>query len=105
MNPIAFLGDKESITGFKAFGVSTYIVDDPEKVKPVFDEVIKNQHKLVFITEDLADYLDDEINKYFTQAYPIISIFPGLKESSASGEEKILRIIELTVGSNILKEK
>ncbi len=105
MNPIAFLGDKESITGFRAFGVAIYIVDDSEKAKPVFDEVIKNQHKLVFITEDLAEHLEEEINKYFTQAYPIISIFPGLKESSSSGEEKILRIIELTVGSNILKEK
>lgn len=105
MNPIAFLGDKESITGFKAFGVAIYIVDDNRNAKERFKEVLNNDHKLIFITEDLADYLDEEINKYFTKAYPIISIFPGLKKAEVSGEEKILRIIEQTVGTNLLKEK
>ncbi len=105
MSQIAFIGDKESISGFKAFGVDIYAVDDYQNAKKVFHEVIKQQHKLIFITEDLADYLEEEINSYFTQAYPIISIFPGLKESKSSGEERILRIIEQTIGSNIMKEK
>ena len=104
-NPIAFVGDKESISGFKAFGVEIYIVEDYARSHEVFEEVIKHEHKLIFITEDLADHLEEEINKYFSQAYPIISIFPGLKESESSGEERILKIIEQTIGSNILKEK
>lgn len=105
MNPIAFIGDKESITGFKAFGVSIYPVEDTGKAKEVFGKVIQNEHKLIFITEDLAGYLEEEINQYFAKAYPIISIFPGLKKAETSGEEQIMKIIEQTIGSNIFKEK
>ncbi|HDS08809.1 MAG TPA: V-type ATP synthase subunit F [Firmicutes bacterium] len=105
MSQIAFIGDTESISGFKAFGVDIYSVDDYKDAKEIFQKVIKLRYKLIFITEDLADHLEEEINKYFSQAYPIISIFPGLKESKGSGEERILKIIEQTIGSNILKEK
>ena len=112
---IAIVGTWEAVAGFALLGVDVTPVKDSEeavaelhrlKKETAPDEhgVERNVYAIVFITEDLAGGItpDDE-KKLARGALPAIIPLPSHKGSTGYGLQRLKRIVERAVGSDILK--
>jgi len=112
---IAIIGSWEAVAGFALLGVDVVPVTTPkEAVEELFrlkketqpddQGVERNTYAIVFITEDLASGLtpDDE-KKLARGALPAIIPLPSHKGSTGYGLQRLKRIVERAVGSDILK--
>ena len=107
MKQIAFIGEYEVVTGFKPFGVDTFASTDPEKVKEIFSVVISRGYKMIFISETVLEFIQEQVEEYFIKPFPVITIVPGLKikeeEKEPETKDKVINIIERTIGTNLLR--
>lgn len=113
---IAIIGNKETILGFKALGIETFgATNRDEAVKTLFE--LKNKetttqnpgekeatYAIIFVTEDLAQEITkEEYQKLSKHALPAIIPVPSSKGSSGYGLKRIGKIIEMAIGSDIIK--
>ena len=101
----AVIGDKESILGFSALGLTTCATDDPVVAALEIKRLCDSGCAVIFITEKLAREIPDEIAKY--KAIPDCAVIPiPSKEGSFGiGEREMHQAVEKAVGADILKDK
>lgn len=110
---IAIVGPHEEILGFSALGFRTFSVDTAEEAKEVLFDLkkrITNEEDgeetetfgIIFVIEDFIKTIPaDEYTKLTSGALPSIISLPGNRGSTGFGNEKIRRIVEKAVGSDI----
>ena len=54
MYKIAVMGDRESIYGFAALGMTTFVTDDGESAAGTLKKLAHNDYGIIYITEALA---------------------------------------------------
>ena len=64
MYNIAVIGDRDSIYGFAALGLSTFPVQNAEEGAKTLRKLCESNYAIIYITEALADQLEEEIDKY-----------------------------------------
>lgn len=111
----AIVGSKEAIAGFALLGVETVAAEnETEAVDALLrlkkemqtDEngIDRNAYAIVFITEDLAGGISpDDEKKLSKGALPAIIPLPSHKGSTGYGLQRLKRIVERAVGSDILQ--
>lgn len=112
---IAMVGSKEAVSGFALLGVYSVPVTTPEEAVEKLFELKKdmtpdeqgterNTYAIVFITEDLASGISpDDEKKLARGALPAIIPLPSHRGSTGYGLQRLKRIVERAVGSDILK--
>ena len=111
---LAIVGSKEAVAGFALLGVDVVPVDSAEtavaellrlKKEMVVDGgVERNAYAIIFITEDFASGISPEDEKKLARgALPAIIPLPSHKGSTGYGLERLNRIVERAVGTNILQ--
>jgi len=105
---IAILGPREQILGFAAVGARAIFADDfesaREKLFATKKAVERGDEKIgvLLVVEDfLAALSPEDYEKLSAGALPAIIPLPGLSGGSGFGNEKIRRIVEKAVGSDI----
>ena len=103
---IAIIGNHEEILGFKALGLFPIAVNSTEDAKNKFNEIVNNKdYAIVFVTENWAQKIQDVLLEH-RGALPAVVTIPNYAGSKGMGEQKLRRIVEKAVGSDILfKEK
>ncbi len=99
---IAVLGDKDSVLGFKALGLSTYAVDTTEEARTTLHRIAKEDFAVIYVTETLAVELEHDINRYKDNLTPAIILIPGKEGSLGIGMTNIKKAVERAVGADIL---
>ena len=99
----AIIGDGESILVFKAVGVEPFAVKTALEAEKKLAEIAKT-YKIIFITDDFAEKLDDKIKQYNSQSYPIITSVPSKAGSNGYGESVLISAMEKALGINIFSE-
>jgi V/A-type H+-transporting ATPase subunit F len=110
---IAIIGTREAVAGFSLLGVDVVPVTSPvEAIEQLFrlkraqhEErgVSRNTYGIVFIIEDLLSSLSpDDERKLGRGALPAIIPLPSSQGSTGYGLERLTRIVERAIGSNIL---
>ncbi len=105
MVKIAFLGDSESVKGYAAIGIKAFPCDEAEKAESIFKELCSGEYGIIFITEELALPLSDEIAKYDEKFMPTIIPLPGVKNNNGIGISRLKASVEKAVGSDIIFNK
>ncbi len=105
MNKIAIIGDRESIKGFAAIGISTVPCDVDDTAAQKFNELCSGEYGIVFITEELARHLEEEIAKYDNKFIPAIIPLTGVKNNNGIGMDRLKASVEKAVGSDIIFNK
>ncbi len=107
MSHLAVVGDRDSIWGFKALGMQIHAVDSPQGALKALRELCNSQYKAVFITENYAEALEDEIEELekFIALYPSIVIIPSHKGSKNLGMEKVRSLVEKAIGRDIFNQQ
>lgn len=101
---IAVLGDKDSILYFRAIGVSTYPVANPEDAKPILRRLCKEHYAVIFVTEPIAREILDLIDDLTKEPLPSIVLIPNNQGSLGLGMERIRRTMIRAIGSGIVAE-
>lgn len=99
---IAVVGDWESVMGFRALGLDTYPVSQPEEARRKIHELAKSDCAVIYLTEQLASELTDVLDRYKDELRPAIILIPGRAGSLGIGKKNIQSSIERAVGADIL---
>lgn len=102
MYKIAVIGAHESIYGFAALGLETYPVQDEYEGRKVLKEVADRDYAVIYITEEMAAKLTDEIDKYRERYLPAIIQIPGVMGNTGAGIKNVKKSVEQAVGADIL---
>lgn len=104
MSSIAFIGDRDSVWGFRALGVTALPVAGSEEARSALAEAVKAGHAIVFVTEDVYEACSEEIAAYRDRALPTITVLPGVTGSRNLVASEIHRAVSAAVGADILTE-
>ena len=99
---IAVLGDKDSVRGFKALGLTVFPVDDVEQARHTLHRIAKEEYAVVYLTEQLAAQMPADIARYKDELTPAIILIPGKEGSLGLGMANIKKSVERAVGADIL---
>lgn len=111
---IAMVGTKEVAGAFSLLGVDTVCIESAEQAtEELFrlkkemtkdGAVERNTYAIIFVTEDLMSEISPEDEKKLAKgALPAIIPLPSHKGSTGYGLDRLKRIVERAVGSNILQ--
>lgn len=100
---IGIIGDRESVLGFMAIGVSVHEAADAKKASEILRSLVKGEeYAVIFIVEELAAKLADELVTYKDMPLPAITVIPGSRGGTGYGMASIKNAVERAVGADIL---
>ncbi len=102
MYKIAVLGDKDSVLGFKALGLDVFPVESVEEAKTTLHALAKENYAIVYLTEQLARYMSEELAAYKDELTPAVILIPGKEGSLGIGMDNVTKSVERAVGADIL---
>ena len=104
MLKIAVIGGRETVMGFKALGLDTYPAANAAEAGEVLKSLTRehDDYAIIYIEENLAENLTDEIDRYKDSPTPAIILIPGREGSIGLGQSALKAAVERAVGTNIL---
>jgi V/A-type H+-transporting ATPase subunit F len=106
MSNIAIIGEKEIVIGFSLIGFQLFPVSDSSEAKEALEKCTTDGNcSIVFITDNIAQLLIDEIEKYQRISPISICILPDRIQDSKLNIEILRKNVEKAVGTDILFRK
>lgn len=103
MPKIAVIGDRDSILGFKAAGVTAFPVTGEQQAKAALHAIAGDDtYGVVFITEQVAAAAKETVEEFRKRTTPILVPIPSSRGSLGLGMDQIRRNVEKAVGADIL---
>ncbi|MEG0296453.1 MAG: V-type ATP synthase subunit F [Clostridium sp.] len=99
---IGVVGDKDSVLAFKALGIDVYPVVESDEARRAIDTMAKKDYAVIFVTEQIAQDVEETIARYNNQILPAVILIPSNQGSLNIGLKKISDSVEKAVGVNIL---
>jgi V/A-type H+-transporting ATPase subunit F len=102
MSKIAFIGDRDSVWGFRAFGIDVYPVSDPTEAGEALRAAAGSAHAIIFVTEDIYESCGDLISEYRALALPTVTVLPSVTGSRGLAATEIHEAVSAAIGADIL---
>lgn len=102
MRKIGVLGDKDSILGFKALGLSVFPVTNKTEAAETLHKIAREGYAVIYITEQIAEQVQEHIERYKDSEFPAIIPIPGNQGTLGIGMKNLEKAVERAVGANIL---
>ncbi len=102
MYKIGVIGEKDAILGFKALGFSVFPTETGEDAARVLSELARDNYAVIYITEQTAANIENEINQYREERFPAIIPIPGIQGTLGIGMRGVKKCVEKAVGADIL---
>jgi len=102
MHKLAIIGDIDSIYGFGALGIEVFPVLSSDEALKKIKEISCETYAIIYIIEQFAHEILDEINILNKNTESAIVIIPGIKENLNLGNLNLKSMVEKAVGSDIL---
>ena len=100
---IGVIGTEEAIMGFVALGVDPFPLTEEKDVHAVIEKINQGEYAAVFITEDWAARVRNDLDEAFENAaLPAIVTVPSPKGATKEGLSNLKKIVEQAIGSDIL---
>ena len=101
MSKIAVLGQRDSVLGFRALGLTTVFADNREAAVKELHRLAREEYSIIYVTEDLAQQMMEEIDKYNDDPSPAVILIPGKGGSLGVAQTRLQRAVERAVGADI----
>lgn len=99
MYKIAVLGDRQSIMGFAALGLTTVPVENDGEAMTEFKRLSRDeQYAIIYVTESLYQTLKTEIEKLSDSVTPAVILIPDYSGSLGLGRSALQSAVERAVG-------
>lgn len=102
---VAVLGERDSVYGFSAMGLSAFSVEDVDDAKTKFRQLCRGDYAIIYVTEGIAQNINEEIEKTKDLIYPAVILIPGTFGNTGKGKLNVHKTVEKAVGSDILFDK
>ena len=102
MYKIGVIGDKDSILGFKALGLSVFPATAPEEAARILQKLAEEDYAVIYITEQIAGHIVSTIDQYNERRFPAIIPIPGNQGVLGIGMSGVKKSVERAVGADIL---
>lgn len=103
MYKIAIIGDRDSVLGFMALGFATFEAQSAEEAGKLLHKVARDEsYAVIFIVENYAEQLVEEMTKYKDMPLPAVVSIPGRAGSNGFGMNSIRSAVERAVGADII---
>lgn len=105
MLKIAVIGGRETVMGFKALGLEACPVEDIHEAKETFKKLTRDSedYAIIYVEENLAEEMVDEIDRYKDLPKPAVIVIPGREGSNGLGMNALNAAVERAIGTNILE--
>mgnify|MGYP000170685059 CR=1 FL=1 len=101
MYKIGVIGDKDSVLGFKALGLSVFPVTDPSEAEQLIKKIAE-EYAIIYITEQVAKDVVSTIELFKDKMLPAIIPIPGNQGSLGIGMGEVKKSVERAVGADII---
>lgn len=105
MSNIAVVGDKASVLAFKALGIDVFTPIGAEASRKIVDSLAKKNYAVIFITEQIANDIEETIRRYDDTFLPAVIPIPSSQGSLGIGKKRIEENLEKAVGFNLFREE
>lgn len=102
MYKIGVMGDRDSIYGFAAVGLTPFFTDNEDAGAMLKSVVESNEYAVIYITEKVAASIEKEIEFYSERELPSIILIPGISGNTGNGIAMVKKSVEKAVGSDII---
>ena len=103
MYKIGIIGQRDTVQGFMALGFSVHEAADAQQAAHELHAMVRTgEYAVIFLTEDYAAQLEDELARYRSQPTPAVVSLPGQGGSAGYGMNSLRRAVERAVGADIL---
>ncbi|MHB8893673.1 MAG: V-type ATP synthase subunit F [Candidatus Geothermincolia bacterium] len=101
---MALVGTASSILGFRSLGVDAFEVARPQEAGDVWRSIDVDRYAVIFVTEDVAVLLSEELGAFVRRPLPVITLIPPITGGKGTGVQSLRALVELAVGADILKD-
>lgn len=98
---MAVIGDRESVMLFRVLGVQTIAAETAEETARAIHRLAKEGCSIIYLTEQLARLVPEELARYQARTCPAIIPIPGSRGSDGFGREQIQSNIYKAVGMDL----
>ena len=103
MYKIGIIGRRDAVQGFMALGFAVREADSTADAARELHAMAKSQeYGVIFITENFATELEEEMAKYRDLPIPAIVSIPGQEGAMGYGMNNLRRAVERAGGADIL---
>ncbi len=102
MYKIAAIGDRTSVYGFAALGLDTFFVTDADEAKVLLRRLENESYAVIYITEQLAEQVRDELERISALPLPAVIPIPGVYGNTGMGRNAVNESVIKAVGSDIV---
>jgi V/A-type H+-transporting ATPase subunit F len=99
--PIAFLGDRDTVAGFRPLGVRVYPVRDPDQAREALQEARDSGCRVLLMTEQAATWLREEVEEMASDPLPAVLVVPSTRGATGLGMRRLHSLVEKAVGADI----
>lgn len=99
---VAIVGDRISITGFKALGVDTFPVGKEADAAGAWSTIKLDDYAVVFVTEPVYEALTEEIQAVRRGDLPVVTVIPAVTAGRRVGVEDLRKLVERAVGTDVM---
>ena len=99
----AVIGDRESVLGFMALGFSVNEVQNAQEAAQALHSLAeRGDVAVIFITEELAALIGEDIAKYKDVSLPAVTVIPSSRGSKGYGVANMRDAVIRAVGADVL---
>jgi V/A-type H+-transporting ATPase subunit F len=98
MNKVAIIADPLSAQVFMATSFMVRPVQESDSTATTLREIVQTGYKIIFITENLAEDIEQQINEIQKKNNAMITIIPGMGTSLQLGERMLKELRRKVVG-------
>lgn len=102
MYKIGVVGDKDSVLGFKALGISVFPTTDAREASRTIHKLAKENYSVIFLTEQLAKDMSETLEAFKDSVTPAIILIPNNQGTLGLGMKGVRDSVEKAIGADIL---
>jgi V/A-type H+-transporting ATPase subunit F len=96
------IGDRDSVLGFKALGVAIFPVNTKVESAEVLQEVVKQEYKVAFITEQMAPSPEEIASVIGDRTFPVVTMVPSNRGSTGLAMQRLQMLVRRAAGADVL---
>lgn len=103
MYKIGMIGERDSVIGYMALGFAVYEAEQADRAREILHQLAKSgEYAIIYIVENYAIALEEDIAKYKDVPVPAIICIPGKNGTTGYGLSQVKKAVERAVGADIL---
>ena len=102
MYRIAVIGDRDTILCFRALGLEGVAAETADDARHALHRMAKEDYAIIYVTEQLAGGMDEEIARCRDALTPAVILIPGRSGSLGLARANVKAAVEKAVGADIL---